>query len=428
MMGEDRRARGKAQDEPAGTPARRAALKLLDAVLRRGVPLEAALGAAGGLPNPADRGLARAIASEVLRHLTDLDGLIDGATDRALPDDAKARFALRIALAQALVLGTPLHAAIATVLPLVEGGPRRLVHGVFGTLMRAGVTLADPPHLPPSVAARWREAWGEAATEDARTGLAGRPPLDITLADSSATAEWVDRLGGTSLMSGHVRLDNADVTTLPGYEEGAWWVQDVSASLPARLIGPGAGTALDLCAAPGGKTLQLAAAGWRVTAVELAEKRLARLSENFARTGLAADLVAADVMVWQPSEPVDAVLLDAPCSATGIFRRHPDVLHRVRPRAIAELADTQAAMLKRAAAWVKPGGRLIYAVCSLEPEEGEVIAGAFTAPDFAIDPVRAEELPEGLSPAPEGFVRVSPGALAGAGGCDGFFVARWRRA
>jgi 16S rRNA (cytosine967-C5)-methyltransferase len=428
MMREDRRTHGKAQDESAGTPSRRAALKLLDAVLRRGLPLEAALGAVGGLPNPADRGLARAIASEVLRHLPDLDALIDSATDRPLPDDAKARFALRIALGQALVLGTPPHAAIATVLSLVDGGPRRLVHGVFGTLMRAGATLADPPHLPPPVAARWSEAWGEAAVAGARTSLAGRPPLDLTLADPAMTAEWAERLGGVSLLPGHIRLDNADVTTLPGYDEGVWWVQDLSASLPARLIGPAAGTALDLCAAPGGKTLQLAAAGWRVTAVEQAEKRLARLSENIARTRLTADLVAADVMEWQPAQAADAVLLDAPCSATGIFRRHPDVLHRVRPRAIAELAEMQAAMLARASGWVKPGGRLVYAVCSLEPEEGEAIAGAFAAGGFTIDPVHADALPNGLSPTSEGFVRVPPSALADVGGCDGFFVARWRRA
>ena len=416
-----------AEAEPAGTPARRAALKLLDAVLRQGLPLEAALGAANGLPNPSDRGLARAIASEVLRRLPDLDALIDGATDRVLPDDAKARFALRIALVQALALGTPPHAAIATALPLVDGGPRRLVHGVFGTLMRGGATLAEPPHLLPDVVERWTAAWGEEAAEAARAAFSARPPLDLTLADPAATAEWAEKLGATSLMPGHLRLESADVTALPGFDEGAWWVQDLSASLPARLIGHGEGTAIDLCAAPGGKTLQLAAAGWRVTAVEMAAKRLGRLSENLARMQLPADLVEADVMQWQPDASADAVLLDAPCSATGIFRRHPDVLHRVRPRAIADLAGIQAAMLARAAQWVKPGGRLVYAVCSLEPQEGEDIAAAFAAPGFAIDPVRPEELPDGLAPNAQGFVRVLPGSLARVGGCDGFFIARWRR-
>jgi 16S rRNA (cytosine967-C5)-methyltransferase len=429
MKRPDRRPTGKVQAEPdpPGTAARRASLKLLDAVLRQGLPLEAALGAANGLPNPSDRGLARAIASEVLRRLPDLDALIDETTDRVLPDDAKARFALRIALVQALALGTPPHAAIATALPLVDGGPRRLVHGVFGTLMRSGATLAEPPHLLPEVAERWSAAWGEEAAEAARASFSDRPPLDLTLADPSATAEWAEKLGATSLMPGHLRLDNADVTGLPGFEEGAWWVQDLSASLPARLIGRGEGTALDLCAAPGGKTLQLAAAGWQVTAVEMAPKRLARLSENLARVNLSADLVEADVMDWQPEAPADAVLLDAPCSATGIFRRHPDVLHRVRPRAIAELAEVQAAMLARAAHWVKPGGRLIYAVCSLEPQEGEGVVADFAPPGFAIDAIRPEELPAGLTPNDQGFLRIPPGSLAQVGGCDGFFIARWRR-
>jgi 16S rRNA (cytosine967-C5)-methyltransferase len=425
MRRPDRRPRPETQDEPAGTPARRAALKLLDAVLRRGLPLEAALGAANSLPKPEDRQFARAIASEVLRRLPDLDALIDGATQQQLPDDAKARFALRIALVQALAMGTPAHAAIATALPLVDGGPRRLVHGVFGTLSRGGATLPEPPTLPHEIAERWAH-WGDAALEGARLSLAGRPPLDLTLADPAKTGEWAERLSATSLMPGHLRLDAvSDVTALPGYDEGAWWVQDLSASLPARLLGPGSGAALDLCAAPGGKTLQLAAAGWSVTAVEMAENRLARLSDNLARTKLEADLVEADVMRWQPATPADAILLDAPCSATGIFRRHPDVLHRVRPRAIEELAETQKAMLARAGDWLKPGGTLVYAVCSLEPQEGErVAAGCALAPD----PIRAEELPEGLSPTAEGWLRIPPGALASSGGCDGFFVARFRKA
>jgi 16S rRNA (cytosine967-C5)-methyltransferase len=410
--------------EPIGLPARRAALRVLDAVLRNGLPLESALGkATKGLERGDDRGLARAIASETLRRLTDLDALIDSATAKPLPDDAKARAVLRIALVQALVLGTPPHAAIGTVLDLVDGGPRRLVHGVFGTLMRRGVTLPDPPNFLPEVAMRWGEAWGGAAVEAARTGLAGRPPLDLTLRDAAQTAMWADRLAASSLLPGHLRLAaDADVATLPGYDEGAWWVQDLAASLPARLLGTGTGTVLDLCAAPGGKTLQLAAAGWRVTAVELAATRLARLSDNLDRTHLPADLVEADVMRWTPPQPADAILLDAPCSATGIFRRHPDVLHRVRPKAIAELATMQAKMLARAATWLKPGGCLVYAVCSLEPEEGEGIA---RDAGLAIDPIRSGELPVGLAPAAEGWLRVPPGALADAGGCDGFFVARF---
>ncbi len=348
-----------------------------------------------------------------------------------MPDDAKARFALRIALVQVLLLGTPPHAAIATALPLVDGGPRRLVHGVFGTLMRGEAVLPELPALPDPVAMRWVAAWGDDATEAARIGLIGRPPLDLTLVDPATTATWAEQMGATSLAPGHLRLAaDAEVMALPGYAEGAWWVQDLSASLPARLLGApeGGGAALDLCAAPGGKTLQLAAAGWHVTAVEMAGHRLARLSENLERTGLTAETIEADVMRWRPPAPVDAVLLDAPCSATGIYRRHPDVLHRVRAPAIAELAAAQGAMLARAAEWVKPGGRLVYAVCSLEPQEGEAVARALAdRPGFTIDPVRVEELPHGMTPTAEGFVRVAPGALVEAGGCDGFFVARFRK-
>jgi 16S rRNA (cytosine967-C5)-methyltransferase len=417
-----------AERSTVGVPARAAALKLLDAVLRRGLPLESALDrAAQGLDRPEDRALAHAIVAEVLRHLPDLDTLIDSATPRPLPDDAKPRFVLRIALAQALRLDTPPHAAIATVLPLVDGGPKRLVHGVFGALMRKGVTLPEPPTLP-EIAARWVGHWGEAMVEAAARMIAAPPPLDLTLRDAAATADWAERLGGTSLAPGHVRLPaGARVTELPGFAEGEWWVQDLSASLPARLLGKGDGSVLDLCAAPGGKTMQLAANGWEVTAIDLSEPRLKRVRENLKRTRLGAKTLVGDALTFTPAGAADAVLLDAPCSATGIFRRHPDVLHRVRPRAIAGLAEKQQAMLARAAAWVKPGGRLVYSVCSLEPEEGERVAEAFLASHagFAADPVDAAELPEGFAPDAAGRVRVLPGLTAEA---DGFFVARFRRA
>ena len=419
-------------DPAPGVPARAAALKLLDAVLRRGLPLEGALDAAArGLDRPEDRALAHALAAAVLRHLPDLDRLIDGATAKPLPADAKARFVLRLALAQSLALGTPAHAAISTVLPLVDGGPRRLVHGVFGALNRAGARLPDAPSLPAEVKARWRGHWGEATVAAAGRLLAAPPPLDLSLRDPAETSLWAERLGAVSLAPGHLRLRAPGrVTALPGFAEGAWWVQDLSASLPVRLLGAGRNRrALDLCAAPGGKTLQLAAAGWSVEAIDLAEPRLARMGENLARTGLRATLRTADALTFTAEGPADAVMLDAPCSATGIFRRHPDVLHRVRPRAIAGLAERQGAMLARAAGWVAPGGTLVYATCSLEPDEGEAIADAFLASHagFAAAPVLAEELPDGIAPDPAGRVRVLPGTLEAAGGADGFFVARFRR-
>ncbi len=402
--------------EPLGVPTRRAAIKLLDAVLRRGESLEAALPAATRMVHGPDRGLAHAIAAETLRRLPDLDALIDGATERVLPPDAKARTALRIALVQALVLGTPPHAAIATVLPLVDGGPRKLVHGVFGTVMRSGQLLPEVPALPPAVEARWTKAWGDEMVAEAERAIAAPPPLDITLADPARTDEWRETLGGDSLMPGHLRLhDHASVPDMAGYAEGAWWVQDIAASLPARLLGQGdGGSVLDLCAAPGGKTMQLAAAGWRVTAVDQSASRIKRLRENLYRTRLKAEVVQADVLAFAPNQPADAVLVDAPCSATGIFRRHPDVLHRVHRALIEDLAQLQARILLRAADWVKPGGTLVFATCSLEPAEGERQLDAFLAarPDF---------LPR--DGGDQG--RVLPGKYPG--GNDGFFIAALTR-
>lgn len=418
--------------DPPGTPARRAALALLDAVLRRGQALDAALpSAARTLDRADDRAFALAIASEALRRLPDLDALINGATRQPLPPDAKARSALRIALVQALAMGTPPHAAIATVLPLVDGGPRKLVHGVFGTLMRSGAALPENPTLPAQIAPRWAESWGEQEVAAAAAAIAKPPPLDLSFADPEAADRWAEALGGKALMPGHLRLPRGKrVEDLAGFGEGAWWVQDIAASIPARLLGTGDGRrAIDLCAAPGGKTLQLSAAGYSVSALDISGSRLARLRDNLARTGLAAEIVEADVMTWAPDANVDAVLLDAPCTATGIYRRHPEVIHRVRPRLIAELAAQQRAMLARAADWVRPGGRLVYATCSLEREEGEDVADEFVATrrDFALLPVGPDELPPGVVPDEAGRVRVLPSMLADAGGADGFFIARFQR-
>jgi len=404
-----------------GLPARRAALKLIDAVLNRGETLEtAAHGAVQGIRVDADRALARALAGEALRWLVDLDALIDSATRQALPDDAKVRNVLRLMLAGWLRLETPPHAVIATGLELLQGGPRRLAHGVFSTLVKRGVALPAAPSLPDGLAERWGERAGAIAA-----AIAVPPPLDLVLKDPATTATWAQRLEGVSLMPGHLRLPRGQaVERLDGFGEGAWWVQDLAASLPARLLGEGAGrSVLDLCAAPGGKTMQLAAAGWQVTALDASARRLERMADNLARTGLEATLVQADLREWEPQERFDAILLDAPCTATGTCRRHPDVLHRIGLRQVTELAELQAVLLRHAAGWLKPGGQLIYAVCSLEPEEGEAQAAAVT---LTPDPIRAEELPTGLVPTPEGWLRTDPAMLPEAGGLDGFFVARWR--
>lgn len=409
-----------------GLPARRAALNLIDAVLRRGETLDQAAGSAlARVSGDADRALARAIAGEVLRWRADLDDLIDSATRLPLADDAKARAVLEIMLAQVLRLETPAHAVIATGLPLLMGGPRRLAHGVFSAVTRREAALPAVPTLPEAAIERWSAAWGERVV-DIAAGLAAPPPLDLALRDPAETAAWAERLGGVSLMPGHVRLSRGTaVEHLEGFRDGAWWVQDLAASLPARLLGAGEGRkALDLCAAPGGKTLQLAAAGWQVTALDSSKRRLERLGDNLKRTGLAAEVVQADALKWEPEERFDAILLDAPCTATGTARRHPDVLHRIGARQIDEMVEIQSAMLERAAGWLKPGGTLVYAVCSLEPEEGEE-----QAPKVALTPapVSAEELPAGLAPTAAGWLRTDPGMLADQGGLDGFFVARWRK-
>ncbi len=409
-----------------GLPARKGALKLIDAVLNRGETLDQASNAALlGIKGQADRALAKALAGEALRWLTDLDALIDSATRLVLAHDAKVRSVLRLMLAGWMRLETPPHAVIATALPLLVGGPRRLAHGVFSTLVKRAVTLPATPTLPAEVAARWGERAGAIAS-----GLGHLPALDLALRDPAETADWAERLGGVSLAPGHVRLGRGTaVENLEGYDAGAWWVQDLAASLPARLLGAGANdlgsrTVLDLCAAPGGKTLQLAAAGWQVTALDNNAKRLGRVEQNLARTGLDAEVVEADALTWDPPALFDAVLVDAPCSATGTCRRHPDVIHRIGLRQIAEQGVLQAALLARAGAMVKPGGTLIYAVCSLEHEEGEDQAAQVS---LTRDPIRADELPAGLVPSADGSLRTDPGMLAEAGGLDGFFIARWRK-
>jgi 16S rRNA (cytosine967-C5)-methyltransferase len=234
-------------------------------------------------------------------------------------------------------------------------------------------------------------------------------------------------LEGTSLAPGHVRTSRkGSITSWPGFATGAWWVQDLAASLPVRLLGDVAGKrVLDLCAAPGGKTMQLAAAGADVVALDVNEGRLGRIRDNLDRTGLKAQLVAGDALRWQPDGQFDAVLVDAPCSATGIFRRHPDVLHLKGDADMAPLTLVQAALLRRAVPWLKPGGTLVYATCSLDPREGERVAERIIA-GLPRWPVAAAELPAGLAPSAEGWVRTLPGQLAAAGGLDGFFIARFR--
>jgi 16S rRNA (cytosine967-C5)-methyltransferase len=405
-----------------GLETRRVAFKLLQAVLWQHRALDAVLTQTlQPLRKAEDRGLARAIASHTLRWLIDIDALIDSATQKILPDDARARLVLRLALAQKLILNTPEHAIVSTALPLVESGPRRLVHGVLSALFKRGISLPDVPTLPPWFAHRWSEAYGAEVCAQLQAALAQEAPLDLCFAESGYQDDH-------SLMPGHVRLTDAqDVTELPGYEDGLWWVQDIAAQMPVRLMGDVRGlTVLDMCAAPGGKTMQLAARGAHVMALDKSEARLKFVRANLARTKLEAKCVAADALGWKHKNQFDAILLDAPCSATGTFRRHPDVLHLRSGSSLTEIVQTQSALMARAATWLKPGGTLVYAVCSLEPEESE----AHSVPDgLMADAIVPSELPPLFAKAvtQNGTVRLHAGLLAPQGGCDGFFIRRFKR-
>ncbi len=399
-------------------------------MLWRGQSLDAALPRAlRKIEGGPDRALARNIASLVLRWLPDLDALIDDNTERMLPAEAPARMVIRMGLVQALLMDTPHHAAISTALPLVEGGPRRLVHGVLGAILRAGLTLPEHPQAPNPWAMRWQMYWGDDVVDAAGRALAEPPPTDLTFKGEVQLAGFSD--GAMSLLPGHLRIPSGGrIEALPGFAEGDWWVQDLAASLPARLLAAKAGERiLDVAAAPGGKTMQLAATGAQVTALDNSGPRLERLRENMERTGLSANILEIDARKYEPEDSFDAVLLDAPCSATGIFRRHPDVLYLRKPTTLKEIVAVQAAMLNHAANWVRPGGRLVYSVCSLERQEGEDQLRAFLerSPGWRIDAIPADALPGGVAPTAEGWVRTLPGQLSGVGGMDGFFMARLTR-
>ncbi len=409
-------------DYTPGLEARRVAFKLLQAVLWQHRALDSVLTATlQPLRKAEDRGLARSIASHTLRWLIDFDAIIDTATQKILPDDARARLVLRMALAQKLILNTPDHAIVSTALPLVDSGPRRLVHGVLSTLLKRGIILPERPTLPAYFEARWGAAYGTAALALLQKASMSEAPLDLCFADQTYQDDH-------SLMPGHVRLSGVqDVTSLPGYSDGLWWVQDIAAQLPVRLLGDVQGkTVLDMCAAPGGKTMQLAARGATVIALDKSEARLKYVRENLVRTKLAAKCVAQDALGWKHTQKFDAILLDAPCSATGTFRRHPDVLYLRDRSSLFDIVQTQTALLARAATWLKPGGTLLYAVCSLEPEEAE---DHVVSDGLVPDPILPAELPELFKTAltVHGTVRTHAGHLATTGGCDGFFIARYKR-
>lgn len=419
-----------------GLPARRAALDILTAALGRRAGLDEAMARpAFGQLAPRDRAFAMALSMATLRRLGPIDRALQGKLAKE-PPEAVVNI-LRLGVAQAFLLETPVHAAVATSVDLAasQGATRPfkgLVNAVLRGLVREPPPLDDPEALcPPWLYARWTAAYGaESADAIART-IAEEPATDLTPKSPGAADAFVAELEAEVLPGGTLRTARrGDVATWPGYGEGVWWVQDASAAVPARLLDAKAGEAvLDLCAAPGGKTLQLAATGADVVAVDRSAARLKRVSENLARTGLTAEIVAAEAGAWADERQFDAVLLDAPCSATGTFRRQPDVLWAARPGDIAALSAVQSRLLDSAAKRTVPGGRLVYCVCSLEPEEGEAQAAAFLSrhPDFSLAPMTPGEggAPE-ASLLSDGTLRLLPHHRPG--GQDGFYVARFVRA
>lgn len=434
---------------PVGLAPRLAAADLLAAILHEGRALEALLDADGGVATflslpPRERALARAIAAAALRHHGEIDAVLAEVMDRPPRRSAGALpTILRVAAAQMLFLDVPDHAAVSLALAAAERDPgarhyKALANGVLRRIGRERDMLTadlDAARLntPDWLWRRWSDFYGEATARRIAEAHLVPPSLDLTV--KAEPALWAERLGGIVLPTGSVRLDQAGaVEDLAGYDEGAWWVQDAAAALPARLFGDLAGKrAADLCAAPGGKTAQLALAGAHVVAVDRAATRLHRLAANLERLGLTAETVCADARDWSPGQLFDAVLVDAPCLSTGTIRRHPDLPLAKREGDIVELARLQWQLLERAAALTAPGGMVVYCVCSLEREEGEDQAARTLAElPFELVPVESEEV-GGLAEIcrSDGTLRSLPCHLAGPeprfSGMDGFFAARFRR-
>lgn len=405
-----------------GVVARATAVAILDGVLGEGRMLS---DFSGDHLAPADRARALRLAETVLRHLEPADKLLEKHLRKAPP--LTVRNTLRLAVVER-AQGAPAHGTVNAAVEITRQGGKRTAHltGLVNAVLRA---LPEIVTLPPQKLPRWLRqplvhTYGRDITTAIEDVQAQEPPLDLTLREGFPHPE------GELLPTGSLRLRTpGQLSTLPGYAEGGWWVQDAAAALPAKLLQPMPGERiLDLCAAPGGKTLQLAAAGADVTALDISTPRMARLQANLARTNLTATLVTADALHWQPEGPFDAILLDAPCSATGTIRRHPDLPFVKDGSELPSLTKLQAELLDRALTWLKPGGRLVFSTCSLLPEEGEAqLAAALQRhPTLTVD--RADL--NGVDPnwwTPEGALRLRPDFWSERGGIDGFFLARLRK-
>jgi 16S rRNA (cytosine967-C5)-methyltransferase len=436
-----------AREHGVGLPARRAAVSLLSAVLRDRQPLDDAL-----INSPAsremvsmaerDRGLARAIASTALRHKGQLDAALDTFIDKKLPKRSGIlREILLSAACQLLFLNIPAHAVIDLAVRQAKQDRNarhfdRLANAVLRRVSEQGREILkgqDAPRMntPEWLWTRWLKTYGEEKTRRIAEAHMRGAALDLTVKNDPQA--WAQKLNGIALDTGSVRLDaSGRVENLDGFEDGAWWVQDAAAALPARLLGDVSGKRVaDLCAAPGGKGAQLAQAGAKVTCVDSSKRRMELLNENMTRLGLEVTTVVHDARQWMPDEQFDAVLLDAPCTGTGTLRRHPDIAHLKAPRDLKELAALQARLLAHAVTLVRPGGTLVYCTCSLEPEEGvdQITRLIEENPHIHIAPIRLDEVfghESWLSA--EGCLRTLPFDLEAGGekmaGMDGFFAAK----
>ncbi len=422
--------------------ARSAALDLIGAVLRQRHPLDEAIEDYAGMAElpSRDRAFARLLVATVLRRLGQIDAMIAHCLEKPLPVRAAAtQDLLRMGLAQLLFLRTPPHAAVATTVDLAEArgflSYKGLVNAVLRRLSQEGAALIAAQdeaslNVPPWLWHNWREAYGEQTARAIAIAHLHEAPLDIsTKADLEL---WRERLDAVLLPTGSLRRQGGGaIANLPGYHEAAWWVQDAAAAMPVKLFGDVAGqTVIDLCAAPGGKTAQLAAAGAKVIALDRSPRRVDRLNANLARLQMSAQTLVADAIQWRPAMPAHFVLLDAPCTATGAIRRHPDVPHLKTQDDVVRLAGVQEKLLASAIQMLAPDGILVYCTCSLEPQEGKRQIERLLengAPVRRV-PLEASEiggLKECISA--EGDLRTLPCHLADRDGIDGFFAARLRR-
>ncbi|MBL6935932.1 MAG: MFS transporter [Alphaproteobacteria bacterium] len=443
----------KSQDSAkTAVSARGVALDIVTAVLRKGRLLDEALASGGDSAGNSgenaldslasrDRAFVRLLVATVLRRLGQVDAALGHCLERPLPHKATSvHDILRLGATQLLFLETPPHAAVDTSVELARSrgfAPHlKLINAILRRISREGaalITAQDAPRLntPDWLWESWVAAYGEDQARAIATAHMAEPPLDLSVTGDPGT--WAEKLGGTVLATGTVRLaKTARVTEMEGFAEGKWWVQDAASALPVRLLGDVAGkNVLDLCAAPGGKTLQLASAGAHVTALDRSRPRLARLEENLGRLHLEAEMICADAVTWRPQTLAGAVLLDAPCTATGGLRRHPDVARLKTPEDVARLAALADRLLDAALDMLEPGGRLVFCTCSLEPQEGPERTAAFLqrADGVKLVPITPEEI-GGLTEAVtgEGYLRTLPCHFSGQGGMDGFFAARFEKA